>query len=128
MPSKLRAGGVFPFILIDDRAETTDTQFTLRMLSAQENAELSAVRGEYVNSKSLEERLRFVRSALALTVVDCFLSDSQPIEALLTETECWEVINAATEGATLTADERKKFVSQPSSEMECSAEGVAANA
>jgi len=128
MPSKLRAGGVFPFILKDDRADTTGTQFTLRILSAQENAELSSVRGEYVNSKSLEERLRFVRSALALTVVDCFLSDSQPIEALLTETECWEVINAATEGATLTADERKKFVSQPSSEMECSAEGVAANA
>ena len=128
MPSKLRAGGVFPFILIDDRAETTDTQFTLRILSAQENAELSCVRGEYVNSKSLEERLRFVRSALALTVVDCFLSDSDPIESLLTETECWEVINAATEGATLTADERKKFVSPPLSEMECSAEGVAANA
>ena len=109
MPSKLRAGGVFPFILADDREETTDAQFNLRVLSAQENAELSILRTEYIAAETLLERLKVLRSALSLTVVDCFLSDSEPIESLLTETECWEVINGSSGGSLLTAEERKKF-------------------
>lgn len=116
MPSKLRAGGVFPFILADDREETTDPQFNLRVLSAQENAELSILRTEYIAAETLLERLKVLRSALSLTVVDCFLSDSEPIESLLTETECWEVINGSSGGSLLTAEERKKFVSPHLSE------------
>ena len=61
-----------------------------------------------------------------MTVADCLIDGylSEPLPSFLTNLECWELINAATEGASLTPDQRKKFVSALQSEMDFSAGGA----
>jgi hypothetical protein len=130
MPSKLRAGGTFPFILADDRGDTTEPQFNIRVLSVLENDQLGQIRNSFINESHPAKRSELLNTALAMTVADCLLEQvsGEPMLSFLTPLECWELINAATEGASLTAEQRKKFVSPPLSETDSSAEGAAASA
>lgn len=121
MPSKLRAGGLFPYILIEDRGDCTDCRYNLRVLSCDDNAMVLDLRNEYVAAKDPKQRNEVFRSILDLCV-----DDAASVTSVLTERECWELIGAAIEGAALTADERKKFLSPPPSETENSADDAAA--
>jgi hypothetical protein len=56
-------------------------------------------------------------------LIDGYSKDG--LKDMLTERECWELIAAAIEGASLTTEERKKYVSPPPSDTESSAVDVA---
>lgn len=124
MPAKLRAGGVFPYILEEDREDVTEPQFDIRIISVGDNEELAGIRLQFVSEKSVNQRRKLLDQAMSLTVAGCRITDwsNKPLRQLLTERECWELINAATVGASLTADERKKFVLPPRSETDLSAD------
>lgn len=122
MPSKLKAGGTFPYILAAERGEEDAAVFQLRVLSCLEEAELSESRERYFQrgegdaseSKMLAEMLK-----LALHSHNIAGQDDDP-RSFLTSRECFELVAGAILGASLTADERKKFVLPPASETECS--------
>ena len=119
MPAKLRAGGGFPFILPDDLANgETQPQFIIRILSMDEDIEIATLRQEYIAATDLNKRKEIMKRALAIAIKDCLIGDILDIASSLTTLECWQVINAATEGATLTAEQRKKFALLPSSATE----------
>lgn len=118
MPAKLRAGGAFPYILEEDREIVSQPQFQIKILSVDDNESLNELRQSYVtvDRGDLKKRNEIAQQALDLTVASYSIPEwDGPLFKLLTERECWELINAATSGASLTADERKKFVSPPQS-------------
>lgn len=129
MPSKLKAGGTFPFTLEADRDDATGPQFSLRVLSVLENDELGQIRTAFIEAKAAQ-RTELLQEALTMTVAECLIEgyESEPLPSFLTNLECWELINGATEGASLTPDQRKKFVSALQSEMDCSAGDAVASA
>lgn len=127
MPSKLRAGAGFPYIMEADRGEVTEPQFTLRVLSADDSDALVDLRNEYTSTDDDKKKRQIRNQMLGIAVVECKVS-SEPVSSILTDLECWEVITAATAGAMLTADERKKFVSPPLSETGNCASDAAASA
>jgi len=129
MPSKLKAGGTFPYILEADRADGGPPQFNLRVLSVFENDELGQLRVAFVEAKAAQ-RTELLQQALAMTVARCLIEgyENEPLPSFLTNLECWELINGATEGASLTPDQRKKFVSALQSEMDFSAGDAVASA
>ena len=129
MPSKLKAGGTFPYILEADRAESGPPQFNLRVLSVFENDELGQLRVAFVEAKAAQ-RTELLQQALMMTVAKCLIEgyENEPLPSFLTNLECWELINGATEGASLTPDQRKKFVSALQSEMDFSAGDAVASA
>jgi hypothetical protein len=129
MPSKLKAGGTFPYILEADRADGGPPQFSLRVLSVFENDELGQLRVAFVEAKAAQ-RTELLQQALTMTVAKCLIEgyENEPLPSFLTNLECWELINGATEGASLTPDQRKKFVSALQSEMDFSAGDAAASA
>lgn len=120
MPSKLKAGGTFPFTLEADRNDEQKPQFNLRVLSVFDNDELGQLRLEYIEAKA-DKRTELLEQALSLTVAACLIEgyENEPLPSFLTNLECWELINAATEGASLTPEQRKKFVSPSPSETDC---------
>ncbi len=122
MPSKLKAGGTFPFTLEADRNDGQGPQFNLRVLSVFDNDELGQLRTEYIGEKQADKRTELLQQALSMTVAACLIEgyENEPLPSFLTNLECWELINAATEGASLTPEQRKKFVSPSPSETECS--------
>ena len=131
MPSKLKAGGTFPYILEADRSDGVQPQFAIRVLSAFEDGELNAIRDEYIATHGQPaKRTDLIKQALVMTVAACHIENikADALMSELTARECWELINAATEGATLKADERKKFVSPPPCETDSSADGAEASA
>jgi hypothetical protein len=129
MPSKLKAGGTFPFILEADRGDGGPPQFNLRVLSVFENDELGQLRVAFVEAKAAQ-RTELLQQALMMTVAKCLIEgyENEPLPSFLTNLECWELINGATEGASLTPDQRKKFVSALQSETDSSADGAGASA
>ena len=129
MPSKLKAGGTFPFILEADRGDGGQPQFSLRVLSVFENDELGQLRVAFVEAKAAQ-RTELLQQALTMTVAKCLIEghENEPLPSFLTNLECWELINGATEGASLTPDQRKKFVSALQSEMDFSAGDAVASA
>ena len=129
MPSKLKAGGTFPFILEADREDGGLPQFSLRVLSVFENDELGQLRVAFVEAKG-EKRTELLQEALAMTVAECLIEGYQgePLPSFLTSMECWELINGATEAGGLTPEQRKKFVSALQSETDCSAGDAVASA
>ena len=129
MPSKLKAGGTFPYILEADRADGGPPQFNLRVLSVFENDELGQLRVAFVEAKAAQ-RTELLQQALTMTVAKCLIEgyENKPLPSFLTNLECWELINGATEGASLTPDQRKKFVSALQSEMDFSAGDAVASA
>jgi len=129
MPSKLKAGGTFPYILEADRGDGGPPQFNLRVLSVFENDELGQLRVAFVEAKAAQ-RTELLQQALTMTVAKCLIEgyENEPLPSFLTNPECWELINGATEGASLTPDQRKKFVSALQSEMDFSAGDAVASA
>jgi hypothetical protein len=129
MPSKLKAGGTFPYILEADREDGGLPQFSLRVLSVFENDELGQLRVAFVEAKAAQ-RTELLQQALTMTVAKCLIEgyENEPLPSFLTNLECWELINGATEGASLTPDQRKKFVSALQSEMDCFAGDAVASA
>jgi hypothetical protein len=131
MPSKLKAGGTFPYILEADRGDGGPPQFAIRVLSAFEDGELNAIRAEYIAATGQPaKRTELIGQALAIVVGGCHIEGikADALVSELTALECWELINAATEGATLKADERKKFVSPPPCETDSCADGAGPSA
>lgn len=115
MPDKLRAGGTFPYILEADREETQSPQFALRVLSVGDNAKLNDLREQFLSTKQPSERSDHLQSMLDLSVGKVMAKECEPLQEVLTERECWELINAATMGAALSPGERSKFALQPKS-------------
>jgi hypothetical protein len=129
MPSKLKAGGTFPYILQSDRGDDAPQFFGLRVLSAFEDAGVSEFRTEFLAKKGGLERVSIIQSAINICVADApHPLVVQELTQALTALECWELINAATEGASLTSEERKKFVSPPPCETDSCADGAGPNA
>jgi hypothetical protein len=129
MPSKLKAGGTFPYAFEADRGDNAPQFFGLRVLSAFEDAEVSELRTEFIAKKGGHERVSVIQSAINICVADApHPLVVQELTQTLTALECWELINAATEGASLTHEQRKKFVSPPPCETDCSADGAGASA
>jgi hypothetical protein len=123
MASKLRAGSGFPYILKEDRGEVTEPQFMLRVLSADDSDTINDLREQYIaaedRSKKRELRLAMLRLAM--------FEQREDVTAILTESECWELISGAIIGAVLSTEERKKFVLPLQSETDKSASDAAAN-
>lgn len=123
MPSKLRAGGVFPFTFEEDRDGTLH-QFMLNVLSAEQADILSDIRTSFLAATDGKERARLESEALAITVNRCLIEGCtvEGLRGVLTHTECWGLINAAQEASTLSASEKKKFVLPLLSETDKSAD------
>jgi len=117
MPSKLRAGGVFPYILLEDRATETVPQFELRILSGEDTDEVASLRKQFIEGQ--DKQASFLK-LIEKTVAKCVIPgmEGQSIRSVLTDRECWELIAAAITGAALTSEERKKYVSPPKSAMD----------
>jgi molybdopterin-guanine dinucleotide biosynthesis protein len=128
MPDKLRAGGSFPFILEGDRTETQSPQFKIRVLSASDNDAVIELRDEFIAAKEKTDRRQIVGQILDRCVSEVLIEGYSTVDLqdLLTDRECWELISAAIEGAALTAEERKKYVSPPQFASEQSANDAVA--
>lgn len=116
--SKLVAGRTFPYILKDYRTEGAEPQFEIRVLSGVQDDEIRDLRRRYIDAKdNPASRTESLNQMLEKSVASakCVGSVSE-LRTLLTDLECWELINAATEGATLSAEQRKKYVSPLTSE------------
>ncbi len=121
MPDKLRAGGSFPYTLEADRDDTQNPQFALRVLSVGDNGKLNSLREDFLATKVPADRADVLQEMLTLAVAEVKDEQCDPIEEVLTERECWELINAATMGAALTPGERSAFGLQPKSTTDESA-------
>ena len=129
MTSKMKAGGVFPFVMPADREDESPATFQIRILSAFEDVEVSELRKQFLATKDASERRAIMQKAIDACVTES--PEGVAVSELtrhLTFVECWELVNAATVGASLTADDRKKFVSPPSLETDSSVEDAPANA
>jgi hypothetical protein len=112
--SKLVPGRTFP--VVQDGIE-----FQLKVLSGLDSDRLDDITAE-IRAGAVDKKrgVELLNSALAICVA-AWPWDGD-IRSVLTNRECWQLIGSAIEGASLTADERKKFVSQCLSVMENSAE------
>jgi hypothetical protein len=106
--SKLIAGRTYPVVFDEWTIE-------LRVLSGELADRLNQITKEFAANPSTELR----DEAYAITVASWPWEGS--LRSVLTDRECWQLVAKAIEGASLTADERKKFVSLPTSEQELSA-------
>jgi len=123
MASKLRAGSGFPYVLKEDRGEVTEPQFMLRVLSADDSDTINGLREQYI---AAEDRLKKRELRLAMLRLAMF-EQREDVTAILTESECWELISGAIIGAVLSTEERKKFVLPQQLETDRSASDAAAN-
>lgn len=123
MASKLRAGSGFPYVLKEDRGEVTEPQFILRVLSADDSDTINGLREQYI---AAEDRLKKRELRLAMLRLAMF-EQREDVTAILTESECWELISGAIIGAVLSTEERKKFVLPQQLETDRSASDAAAN-
>jgi hypothetical protein len=123
MPSKLKAGGVFPYMLKDDRDDKTSCVFQLRVLSCMEEEELRLARDRYFQrGDSDASEAVMLKEMLDIAVVGHNIPGVSDLRTELTSAECFELVAGAIGGSVLTAEERKKFVWQPTSELGCSAD------
>jgi hypothetical protein len=105
--SKLIAGRTYP-VLFDEWT------IELRVLSGELADRLNQITKEFAKTSTVELR----DEAYAITVASWPWEGS--LRSVLTDRECWQLVAKAIEGASLTADERKKFVLPPTSEQELS--------
>ncbi len=120
MPSFAEAGTTFDYVLEGDRGQESPVTFELQVLSKRDARKIKELRLRYigeVNQLAKDDTLSEM-----LFVVKGWRNAKQPFsqEALegLTELSCWELVNAATTGAVLSAEERKKFVLPVNSETD----------
>ncbi|MCA9223304.1 MAG: hypothetical protein KDA71_23470 [Planctomycetales bacterium] len=116
MSNRLRAGDYFPAQVEHERGLPDARSFMVKVLSSNDSFDVAAKRYEFLSlGKSLdpEERLANVskRRALFGEMLSICVKDSESLTSELTDVEGWDLINAATEGASLSDEERKKFVS-----------------
>lgn len=116
MPTKLKAGGTFPYVLKDERGDDDAARFQLRVLSCLEEAELKRSQDKYFkrgedDASEADMLAEMLSVALASHTLDC-----QDVREQLTSRECFELVAGAITGTLLTEDERKKFVLPASSE------------
>jgi hypothetical protein len=123
MPSKLKSGGTFPYVLADERGDDKPAVFMLRVLSCLEEAELTESRDRYFNRGESDASEAEMLGEMLRIALESHSVEGQPDDprSFLTSRECFQLVAGAIMGAALSADERKKFVSQPASETECSA-------
>jgi hypothetical protein len=128
MPSKLKAGGSFPYVLPEERGDDKPAVFMVRVLSCLEEAELKEVRDRYFERTVTDESESDMLGEMLRISLESHNIEGQPDDprAFLTSKECFSIVAGAIEGATLSADERKKFVLLPASVTECSASDAAA--
>lgn len=120
--SKLRAGRTYPYVLESYRGDSEEDVFELRVLSGESNQQISEIAQRNRSASDAAGRVDTLNEAILLTVASWPWEGS--LRSVLTDRECWELVGAACEGASLTADERKKFVLPLKSEAASSAEDV----
>ena len=121
MPSKLKSGGVFPYMLKDDRDDKDAPVFQLRILSCMEEQELRDARDRYFErGKDDASEAVMLEEMLAVAVVAHNMQGVSSLVRELTSKECFELVAGAIGGCVMTAEERKKFVWQPTLESGCS--------
>lgn len=123
MPSKLKAGGTFPYVLKAEREEENPAVFNLRVLSCLEEAQLTESRNRYFDRGKTDASEAEMLAEMLEVALHSHNVTGQPDDPreFLTSRECFELVAGAILGASLTEDERKKFVLPASSETECSA-------
>lgn len=112
--SKLRAGRTFEYKLESEREDPEADVFSIRVLSGEQDDTVSELAKQYVATTDKTEKQSIFEQLLVATVASCPWAGT--LRSVLTDRECWELIGAAREGASLTAEERKKFVSPSKSE------------
>lgn len=126
MPSKLKAGGVFPYQLKDDREDKDAAVFQLRVLSCLEEEELRLARDRYFQrGDSDASEAVMLKEMLDIAVVGHNVPGVSDLRAALTSAECFELVAGAIGGSVLSTEERKKFVWQPTCEPGCCADAEA---
>lgn len=110
MPSKLKAGGIFPYQLKEERGEPDAPVFQLRVLSCLEEAELKASQTRYFNRGESDESESAMLAEMIAVALASHPLDCGDVREQLTSRECFELIAGAITGTMLTEDERKKFV------------------
>jgi hypothetical protein len=120
MPSKLKSGGVFPYMLKDDRDDETAPVFQLRVLSCMEEQELRDARDRYFKRGTDDaSEAVMLEEMVAVAVVAHNMKGVSSLIRELTSAECFELVAGAIGGCVMTAEERKKFVWQPTLESGC---------
>ena len=118
MPSKLKAGGTFPYVLECDREDDPGSVFHLNILSCAEEEELLDARERYFEAsgdKAKQRELTLVMLGIAVKSFDVKGQEGKELKTFLTDRECFELVAASVNGTILSPGERKKFVSpQPS--------------
>jgi hypothetical protein len=112
--SKLVPGRTFP--VLQDGVE-----FQIKVLSGLDSDKLDDITAE-IRAGSVDKKRAIELLSAALEICVAAWPWEGELRSVLTNRECWQLIGSAIEGASLTADERKKFVSQCLSVMENSAE------
>lgn len=129
MPSKLKAGGTYPYVLPGDREEANPVTFHLHVLSCLQECELTDIRQEFFAGKrdktlTAKEETQMLSKMLGVVVAKHPLGEGVDLQSVLTSGECWELIRDCINGTVLTEDERKKFVLPASSEADLAASGA----
>jgi len=113
--SKLKAGRTFAYQLESQRGDPEADTFSLMVLSGEANERIAEITSEWKAASGDRVKIKELQDeAISLTIASWPWEGT--LRSVLTDTEVWELISASITGARLSADERKKFVSQPSSE------------
>ena len=114
MTSKLRAGRTFSYKLESERDDAEADVFQLNVLSGESDLQVGDMAKQFIATADTSTKREIVAAMIKLTIHSWPWDGS--LQSVVTEREVWELIGAAREGASLTAEERKKFVLPPSCE------------
>lgn len=125
MPERLKPGRTFAYVLEGDREEESPIRFNLSIISAADEYDFLRLNQEYITTRDADRREAIESELLGRAVksIDGELS-MEELRKTLTTKETWELIHAVREGAALSPEQRKKFVSASSSGSAGSAEGA----
>lgn len=125
MPERLKPGRTFAYVLEGDRSDESPIRFNLAIISAADEYEFLRLNQEYIGTRDADRREAIESELLdrAISSIDGELSREE-LRGVLTTAETWELIHAVREGAALSPEARKKYVSAPSSDTGDSAEGA----
>jgi hypothetical protein len=125
MPERLKPGRTFAYVLEGDRDDESPIRFNLTIISAADEYEFLRLNQEYISTRDADRREAIEAELLdrAVAAVDGDLLREE-LRQTLTTKEIWELIHAVREGAALSPEQRKKFVSVSSSGSAGSVEGA----
>ena len=95
MPSKLKAGGTFPYVLECDREDDPGSVFHLNILSCAEEEELLDARERYFEAsgdKAKQRELTLVMLGIAVKSFDVKGQEGKELKTFLTDRECFELV------------------------------------